>query len=266
MVPATEKQLSQLGVGPKAEILLVVKFRKYLSLIGALFLLSGCDRTGDQQTVSAKKYDSFWLWAGVKPQPVLDKAQSVYILEAELRASDPSHLRSLRPGIPNVQHAEIWMVIRVETLEFSPVVYAEILDSLEGWATRTRLVGLQIDFDANTQELQGYAGFLRDLRKRLPPKYKLSITGLLDWSANGDPQQLLLLTDVVDEVILQTYQGRETIAGYDKWLDKLDKLPMPFKIGLVQGGEWQAPSSLPKNPNFKGYVIFLLNPKDTKVP
>ncbi|MEY2926946.1 MAG: hypothetical protein RL367_1423, partial [Pseudomonadota bacterium] len=55
------------------------------------------------------------------------------------------------------------------------------------------------------------------------------------------------------------YQGRHTILGYQAYLNKLDDLPMPFRIGLVQGGEWQAPPSLARNARFKGYVVFLVN-------
>jgi hypothetical protein len=36
---------------------------------------------------------------------------------------------------------------------------------------------------------------------------------------------------------------------------------LPFKIGLVQGGEWQAPGYLQDSPWFRGYVVFLLNQK-----
>jgi hypothetical protein len=36
---------------------------------------------------------------------------------------------------------------------------------------------------------------------------------------------------------------------------------MPYKIGLVQHGEWTAPSSLANDPDFKGYLVFLLNPE-----
>ncbi|QJB70672.1 DUF3142 domain-containing protein [Parasphingorhabdus halotolerans] len=231
----------------------------------ACFLLltttSGCERRDTGNPVNASKYDSFWLWAGVRPQPVLDQAKTVYILEGEVRASDLESLVLLRPETPEINHADIWMVVRVETLDLSPDVYRQIFARLERWSGKgNRLVGIQIDFDANTRSLGRYAIFLRDFRRRLPEKYGLSITGLLDWSANGDPAELAALSDVIDEAVFQVYQGRKTIGGYDRWLTKLDALPMAFRIGLVQGGEWTEPQSLPKNPHFKGYVVFLLNP------
>ena len=42
---------------------------------------------------------------------------------------------------------------------------------------------------------------LRDLRGRLPGDCRLGITGLLDWSANGDPKGLEALAGTVDEIV-----------------------------------------------------------------
>ncbi|HLL29409.1 MAG TPA: hypothetical protein VK403_00270 [Allosphingosinicella sp.] len=36
---------------------------------------------------------------------------------------------------------------------------------------------------------------------------------------------------------------------------------LPFKIGLVQGGRWRPPPGLEAEPNFRGYVVFLVNPE-----
>ena len=101
--------------------------------------------------------------------------------------------------------------------------------------------------------------FLKSLRARLPKQYKLGITGLLDWSANGDPKGLDALAGVVDEFVLQIYQGRRVIPGYSAYLAKLDRITIPFRIGLLQNGEWTPPPGLASNPQFQGYVVFLLN-------
>lgn len=237
-----------------------------LWLVGVLLLLSGCEREDRVSVVDADNYDSFWLWAGVKPQAVLDKATTVYILEGEVRAADPSQMVKLRAATPHIAHADIWMVVRVETLDWSPAVYSAILARLEGWsAAENRVIGLQIDFDAETRQLDRYAAFLSDLRRRLPSQYQLGTTGLLDWSANGDPSELGALSEIIDETVFQVYQGRHTIPGYQQWLGRLDDLPMPFKIGLVQNGQWQEPQTLGKNANFRGYVVFLLNPKEDEI-
>ncbi len=193
---------------------------------------------------------------------MLNSARSIYILSGEIKADTPVRFVLLRPQAPHIQHADVWMVVRAETLHWTPDVTAQLLHQLDGWnRAGNRLVGLQIDFDARTRHLDEYAEFLRQLRLRLPKQYRLSITGLLDWSANGDPQGLAALSGTVDEVVLQVYQGRSTIKGYKGYLTRLHALPMPFRIGLVQGGEWKPPKGLAKIPNFRGYVVFLLNPE-----
>jgi Protein of unknown function (DUF3142) len=227
-----------------------------------LLLLTGCQQTGNR--VDAADYDSFWLWAGVKPQPVLNTAKTIYILEAEIRG-EKAQLISLRAATPKIKHAAVWLVYRVETLDWGPDIVPHILSDLTRWrAAGNTVSGVQIDFDSATKGLPRYADFLGALRKRLPANCKLGATGLLDWSSNGDSRALNALGDVIDEVVLQTYQGRNTINGYREYLAGLDRMEIPYKVGLVQNGEWQAPASLAKDPNFKGYVIFLLNP--TKKP
>lgn len=106
-----------------------------------------------------------------------------------------------------------------------------------------QLEGLQIDFDAATRGLAHYAAFLSDLRQRLPRRWKLSITGLMDWSAGGAGRSKRLAATVrhprQDRV--QTYQARRTMLGYERYLASLSRLRMPSRVGLVAGGLWCAP-------------------------
>jgi hypothetical protein len=151
-------------------------------------------------------------------------------------------------------------VVRVQTLAWPESVYAQMLSALRRWrASGANVVGVQIDFDAATHHLQDYAAFLGDLRRRLPADTKLGVTGLLDWSSHGDAAGLDALAGVVDEVVLQIFQGRHVIPGYEAYLAGLDRLHLPFRIGLLQGGDWSPPPSLPEHPWFRGYVVFLLN-------
>ena len=233
--------------------------RVFASLILALSCWIGTAAARNE--VDAARYDAFWLWAGVAPQPVLDRAKSVYVLHGEIKAAPEVRMLAQRPATPRIRHADVWIVYRVETLRWTPQVHAQVLAQVERWrAAGNRLVGVQIDFDARTHHLDEYASFLRDFRKRLPARYRLGITGLLDWSANGDPEGLRALEGVVDEVVLQIYQGRRVIPGYQGYLARLDRLALPFRIDLLQGGEWTPPPSLKPHPYFRGYVVFLQNP------
>ena len=208
-------------------------------------------------TVDARRHDSFWLWSGVGPRPVLAQAKRVYLLNGEV-TPDGRYL-SQRPAVPRVRGAELWLVLRVETLAWSPLVRQQLLAQLARWRTAgNRVVGVQIDFDARTRHLDRYAAFLRALRAALPRDCRLGITGLLDWSANGDPAGLNQLAGTVDEVVVQIYQGRQIIPGYAGYVARLGRLPIPFRIGLLEGGEWRPPPGLSANPRFRGYVVFLV--------
>ena len=210
--------------------------------------------------VEAAHYRAFWLWAGVKPQPALDGAESVYLLEGEVEDGPTVRLAARRPAIPHVAGSDVWLVVRTATLAWPPDVYAQLLRALADWrAAGNRVAGLQIDFDARTRGLAAYAAFLKDLHGRLPAGCRLGITGLLDWSANGDPAGLAALAGTVDEAVLQIYQGRHVIPGYAGYLARLGRMTVPFRIGLLQGGDWQAPEGLEHLPLFRGYVVFLRN-------
>lgn len=234
--------------------------RAALALAAAAAALSLGAGPAAPEIVAADRYRAFWLWAGVRPQPALEGAEAVYLLQGEVEDGPGVRLASRRPAVPHVRGADVWLVVRAATLAWPPDVYAQVLRALADWrAAGNRVVGVQVDFDARTRGLAGYAGFLKDLRTRLPADCRLGITGLLDWSANGDPAGLAALAGTVDEAVLQIYQGRHVIPGYPAYLAHLGRMTVPFRIGLLQGADWQAPAGLEREPLFRGYVVFLRN-------
>lgn len=187
------------------------------------------------------------------------QANTVYILDGEIRGA-PAQFVPLLMAVPRAKNPHIWLVVRTDTLDWPDGADRALTARLEQWAKAgNRVDGLQIDFDAATRGLERYAGFLERQRRALPPRYKLSITGLMDWSANGDPAALARLKGVIDEVVIQTYQGRETIPGYEAYFQRMRGFPIPFKVGLIERGRWVDPRGLAREPNFKGYVVFLVN-------
>jgi len=221
-------------------------------------LLAAC-REPDR--LEAQDYDAFWLWAGVAPQPVLDHARTIYLLEGEVRDGEALRFVPLLAQPPRLRDKAVWLVVRTDTLDWPENAYERVFRDLETWRAGNGLQGVQLDFGARTRDLDRYAEFLRDFRRRIPPRYRLSITGLMDWSANGDPQALAKLEGVVDEVVVQTYQGRGTIPGYEAYFARMRGFPIPFRVGLVQDGRWVEPPELTTNPAFRGYVVFLLEPR-----
>jgi len=239
--------------------------RFVLLCLGLLFYAPGIAAGA----VDASNYDEFWLWSGVAPQPVLKQARTVYVLQGQIEAKhgDESQERFIAQGVtvPRKLPSEVWLAYRVHTLRWTPREYAILLAQLQRWQhAGNNVVGVQIDFDAHTLHLQEYVEFLKQMRQRLPSGYRLGITGLLDWSSRADPSQVTQLRGIVDEVVVQTYQGRRTIENYSAYLPRVCQLNLPFKIGLIQGGNWDAPSYIAESPWFRGYVVFLQNPRVPK--
>ena len=216
--------------------------------------------------VNAEDYEAFWLWGGVSSQPVLNKARTLYVLQGQIssaRSEQHRRVNFVAQGMPiaKLPQAEVWVVYRAHTLRWPEPVYRQLLGQVDRWRRAgNNVIGIQIDFDARTRYLNEYVDFLRDLRRRMPQDYRLSITGLLDWSSNADVEVIGQLKGVIDEVVVQTYQGRQSIADYAAYLPRMNRLGLPFRIGLIQGGEWQAPEYLQDSPWFRGYVVFLQNP------
>ncbi len=230
---------------------------RWLALLGLLGALPA------QASVDARDYDAFWLWGGVASQPVLAQARTLYVLQGQISQSrrDPQvRFVAQGPSVARLPQEQLWVVYRAHTLRWPDSVYRQLFGQVERWRQAgNRVVGIQIDFDARTRYLDEYVAFLRDLRQRLPTGYRLSITGLMDWSSNADASTIGQLKGVVDEVVVQTYQGRHSIPDYGAYLPRLSQIGLPFKIGLIQGGQWQAPDYLQDSPGFEGYVVFLQN-------
>ncbi len=231
-----------------------------LAIVLAL-LLSACLDKAEDTRVDPDAFDAFFLWAGVPASPALDRARTLYILDGEVRAHGPAAFTPLRPQAPRVAHAEIWLTVRLERLDWPDALFRRLAEETARWQRAgANVVGVTLDFDARTRGLAGYAAFLGKVRRHLPASLRLSVTGLMDWSANADPAALAALSGTVDEVIIQTYQGRHSIAGYEDYIGRVSALPMAFRIALVEGGEWKAPPALARSPRFRGYVVFLLPP------
>ena len=225
-----------------------------------MLALAGC-QPAPVARVEARQYSAFYLWPGVRP-PEGAAAQTLYLLDGEIRRGGAPHLTRLRAGLPHLPGREVWLVVRANRLDWNESVYADVLADMARWeAAGTPLAGLQIDFDASTHGLDNYARFLAGVRGRLPSHWRLSITGLMDWSAHGDPAALADLKGVVDEVVVQTYQARRTIPGYASYFARMGGFPIPFRVALADGGAWQAPPQLAHHPRFKGYVVFVWRAK-----
>ncbi|AHG19562.1 hypothetical protein Z042_08025 [Chania multitudinisentens RB-25] len=247
-------------MGTAAQILLVKRLCWALLLISPLLAASVAGKTG-KGYVDTRDYRAFWLWSGVWSQPVLQQAETLYLHQAEI-VMGRQGARFLKLGVPlaKLQAPSIWITVRVTTLDIPDEILAAALRLPARWAAAgNQVVGLQIDFDAATYQLDKYAEFLSHVRSRLPAGFALGVTGLLDWAKTGNASQLNGLP--IDELVIQTYQGKQTVTQYEQYLPALLKLRLPFKIGLVQHGVWnpQWQQRLAKSPYYRGEVVFLVN-------
>ena len=224
-----------------------------------LALVAACSRRDEaRERVDPRDHAAFFLWSGVPAPDYLAEADTVYLLWGELRAGDPSRIEALRREVPRNPGPALWLVVRAERLDWGPDAYRQLFAEAERWRdANARFAGIQVDFDAATLRLGAYAAFLRDLRARMPAGLKLSATGLMDWTTGAEADDLAALEGVLDEVVVQTYQGRATIAGYERYLPSLERLAVPYRLALVEDGEWAPPSDLASDPQFEGYVVFL---------
>ena len=138
----------------------------------------------------------------------------------------------------------------------------------DAWQNRgNRVLCVQLDFDSATGRLAAYGEFLQQVRALLPEKWMLGVTGLMDWVNHKD---VVMASDVVDELVLQTYQGSKPVPDLQRYLKQLARsgppLVVPFKLGWVEGDSGEMPDAIREHPLFRGEVVFLLRdlPSDPK--
>lgn len=238
-------------MGKTAQLLLVT----FLLLLATMPPPAIHSETRNQQSAA------YWLWSGVSSQPVLQNAQMVYLHQGEI-VSRQNRTRFIKLGVPRapLTFPSVWITVRTTTLDVPDDILNSMLDLTGKWAAAgNHVVGLQIDFDAGTYRLQDYQKFLLRVRHKLDKRFALGVTGLLDWAKTGSIQQLNALP--IDEIVIQTYQGKTTVKEYQRYLPALLSLRVPFKIGLVQNGEWDKTwqTRLATSSFYRGEVMFLLN-------
>lgn len=233
-----------------------------LSSVLSIFMWSRAESSHSDTIINANHYDAFWIWGDIRTAPYLYQAKTLYILQGDVAYKKQQQKIVIQPqgiSIRQLPNQQIWLVFRNHDLNWSDEHYQVLIRRLESWRKQgNQVVGVQIDFDSKTQALYDYAVFLKKLRQHLPAHFKISITGLLDWTNMRDQNTLQLLKDNIDELVIQTYQGRHTVDNYSHYLKRISAMNLPFKIGLVQHGQWDQSLNFTTDPNFKGYVVFLL--------
>jgi hypothetical protein len=214
---------------------------------------------------SARAAVDYWAWhPNVHLARILDDAGRLYLFEGELlvRGGDTLFQRRGFPP-PTASPHPVVLVYRLEAMEWPEPLQRQVERDLAAFeAKRNQVWGIQIDFDARTRNLDRYGELLGQVRARLPARYRLSVTGLMDWASQGKLEDLNALQGVVDEIVFQAYQGKGPIKDHRRYFERLFArgLSVPFKLGLVEHGQYDpdALAAVRKHPAYRGTVIFLL--------
>jgi hypothetical protein len=236
--------------------------RRTLCGLTVSFLLAGpcaCATTPERDQFTCKPHQ-YWLWPGARlPQDIV--VDRLYLLQGFFSARNhPARFVDQGHDATRLKHiSELVLVYRLDTLQPVSNIVEQFHRDAQSWMEKgNNVIGLQLDFDSATANLQQYDRFLHEIRRSLAARFQLSVTGLLDWINSP-----LGLT-AANEVVFQTYQGRHSVANIERYLAHLLKIqetiPIDFKLGVVQGTTLptEITDSLSRNPSYQGQVIFLL--------
>ena len=178
----------------------------------------------------------YWVWAGESPAPAGFMPDILYVETPPGRWP-----RGLPPAYEYV------VVRRIEAdVPLTPAVAAAVVDDYKALVAdagpRVRISGLQIDYDSPARLLDAYGVFLAQLRQRLPPSDRLSITALLDWFHPYAGIDRVL--QAVDEFVPQFYDTahERTSAGIaepidpSRWAPVFNAYHVPYRIGVATFG------------------------------
>ena len=148
------------------------------------------------------------LWAWERPDDLRWLAGSgvgVALLERTVTIADGRvTVERRRQPLRVAPDTRLTAVVRIETDHHVAdlALVARVADEIADAARMPRTTAAQIDFDARLSERPFYSALLREVRRRVRPPLRVSMTALASWCAD-DPW---IETDVVDEVVPMLFQ------------------------------------------------------------
>ncbi len=211
------------------------------------------------QNVEAQAHKDYWIWAGITPADAPADAELIiyqgnFVVESE-------RLMFEHKGIyPSPLTADgMQLVFRLHELRDPDYMVLTIERYMAEWQKHgVKTKGIQLDFDSPSAKLSEYAHFLNQIRTSLSKELQFSITGLGTWMMDADASTLKQLHQQVDVVTYQLYVGRQPVRYPQQYLNFLNRLNEPFKVGLLYS---QPPlpglKKLESNTAFKGFSYFI---------
>jgi len=178
-------------------------------------LIVGCAR------VSLPLEQQAYVWQRVWTPAVIDAVHAapadfsaLRVLVAEMRSD--GKLQPINPALAALAQTglPVTAVVRIDgqLALASSAVLLPMLTSLQQQFRDAGIVlrGIEIDHDCASARLQQYTTLLAELREKLPPELRLSITMLPTWLQTGDLETLLA---PVDEAVLQVHAVQSPERG-----------------------------------------------------
>ena len=193
-----------------------------------------------------------WIWPAAYPK-MRNFSDTAYVLQVQFPKQGPKV--SLGPSPWPWKLKELHLVFRFERRPLPEEVDVHFKELAYRWEGHgVRVAGIQLDYDCPTSKLADYAYVVREIRKRLPPQYQLSVTGLYDWFHK--PSLKHFGKDV--PLYFQLYHGLHPVAVATNNLSPTIELQSHFKLGLLpeQSLDPLLKKSLEKDRRFKGLVYF----------
>jgi hypothetical protein len=190
-----------------------------------------------------------------------DSGREVYLLQGNFLKTPSGQTDYQHKGLyPHPLKAQkVFIVFRLRGMVDAGTVASAYRGLVRQWSEHQVVIaGLQLDYDAPSRGLPGYAAFVDKVRSGLSKGTFLSVTGLADWVVSAPKQDLKILARSCDEIVFQLYHERHPVPYPERYFKALAAFPEPFKIGLLEtdiGNETRA-GRLTDNPSYRGIIHF----------
>jgi hypothetical protein len=210
--------------------------------------LGVCVSACDQLTTSPLQHEAY-VWQRTWNPSVSDAIERSKpflvgwrLLLAE--ASGADDWREFSPIVPKIDQDEktLTAVVRIDGQGnlIDPAIFVDRLMHLMRARASIRWAAVEIDYDCPSSSLDAYAEFVREVRRRMPPETRVSITALPTWIGARSIKNLL---DAADESVLQVHsvldphRGLFDVQSADRWLSAYAPLTKkPFRVALPDYG------------------------------
>lgn len=179
----------------------------------------------DRRSISSNaRQPSTILWAWERPTDLrfIDpkKFGVAFLAKSILLHADEVGIRPRLQPLQLPEGTKVVAVARIETSrEQKPALSASqrdrVVQSIAEMASLPGVAEIQVDFDATQSERNFYRELIANLKQRLPPNTRLSITALASWCMSDDWLTDLSVDEAVPMLFRMSSDGKQIINRLD---------------------------------------------------